>query len=65
MGDYKPQITVEKGIIEGTLTTVIAAVVVGLKPDADPIEVATIIGAVIAAAKMGRNWFKNRKGSKQ
>lgn len=63
MGEYKPYMTVEKGVAEGTLATLIAGAVVVFRPDADPVEVATIIGAVIAIVKMGRNWWKNRKGA--
>lgn len=62
MGNYKPQVTLEKGVVEGTLTTVIAGVVVGFLPQADPIEVASAIGLIIGLLKMGRNWWKNRKG---
>lgn len=62
MGDYKPQITVEKGVIEGFITTAVAGTVVGFMPQADPVEVAGAVGLIIGLLKMARNWWKNRKG---
>lgn len=62
MGDYKPQVTVEKGVVEGIITTAVAGAVVGFLPDADPSEIAATVGVIIGFVKMARNWWKNRKG---
>jgi hypothetical protein len=59
---YSPQVSVEKGAIEGTITTVASALVVGFMPNADPIQIAAAIGGIVAVAKFARNWWKNRKG---
>jgi len=62
---YSPQITAEKGVVEGIITTAVAGAVVGFLPNADPAEIAGVVGLVIGFIKMARNWFKNRKGAKQ
>jgi membrane associated rhomboid family serine protease len=62
---YDPQVTAEKGAMEGTSAAAFAgviAMVFGIEPE-QAVQIAGAIGGAVAIWKMARNWWKNRKAA--